>query len=88
MTRTHLNTTHEPRFVLAAASARREPRPMPGVIGKARNKVDGPQGRNPHGKRPGGYSPSLLGARVESPHVVTRASAPIPPALLRGHEEY
>ena len=87
MTRTHLNSTHEPRFVLAASTTRREPRPMPADIGKARNKVAGSQGRNPHGKRPGARSPSLLVARVELPHFAPRASAPIAPALLRGHEE-
>jgi len=87
MTRTHLNSTHEPRFVLAASTTRREPRPMPVDIGKARNKVAGPQGRNPDGKRPGVRAPSLLVACVELPHGASRASALIPPALLRGHEE-
>lgn len=87
MTRTHLSTTHEQRFALAAAPARRESRPMLVDIGKARNKVGWPQGRNPKGKRPGGRSPSLLVACVESPHGASRASALIPPALLRCHEE-
>ncbi len=39
LTRTHLINPHEPRFERTGLETRRELRPMPVVIGKARNDV-------------------------------------------------
>ena len=39
LARIHLINLHEPRFGRTGSETRREPRPMPMVIGKARNDV-------------------------------------------------
>jgi len=58
------------------------------VIGKVRNKADGPVARNPHGKRLCGRADLSLVTRVEQPHRIPRFAQRIPQNALRGHEYY